>query len=187
MKKIAYIFILGSLMSCISKQPEPRKPVSYSSGSFLEESAAKNKKIVAAEKKAIFQIIEDNEEAEYQNSPDGFWYTYENKSNLNDTIYPQKGDLVVFEYNLLNLKGDTLYSKEDIGVREYYIDEEQIFTGLRQGLKLMQEGETITFLFPSYKAFGYYGDLERIGGNVALQSTITLKSINQTKNQLNKN
>lgn len=172
-------------MGCVSNQPEARKPVSYNSGSYLKESAAKNKKMVKEEEKAILQIIEDNQEAEYTNSPDGFWYTYQNKASATDSIYPKKGDLVVFEYDLIKLDGDTIYTKEEIGIREYYIDEERIFSGLRQGIKLMREGETITFLFPSYKAFGYYGDLDRIGSNVPLQSTITLKSIKQNHKTIN--
>lgn len=181
---IAFIFLV-CLSACVSNQPEARRPVSYSSGSFLKESAAINKKIVEAEEKAILQIIEENKTTEYINSPDGFWYTYHEKNPKKDSIYPVKGDLVVFEYNLLELDGETIYSKDEIGVREYYIDEEQIFSGLRQGIKLMREGETVTFLFPSYKAFGYYGDLERIGKNVPLQSTITLKSINQNQKSVN--
>lgn len=185
MNKIVCFLFAFCLLACVSNQPEARKPVSYNSGSFLKESAAKNKKIVEAEKEAILQIIKENPEANYQNSPNGFWYTYKKQSTVTDTTLPQKGDLVVFEYDLLELDGDTIYSKEEIGVREYYIDEERIFSGLRQGLKLMHEGETITFLFPSYKAFGYYGDLERIGSNVPIQSTITLKSIKQNQKSVN--
>ncbi|GGE16714.1 hypothetical protein GCM10010831_17510 [Psychroflexus salis] len=134
--------------------------------------------MAAQEKKAILQIIEKDKDAKYNNSNNGFWYTYKTKASESDTIYPKKGDLVVFEYNLIELDGDTIYTTEEIGTREYYIDQERIFSGMRQGLKLMREGETVTFLFPSYKAFGYYGDLDRIGKNVALQSTVTLKSIN---------
>lgn len=185
MRKIALIFFFSLLVGCISNQPEARKPVSYSSGSFLKESAAINKKIVEVEKAEILDIIEKNSDKKYQNSPDGFWFTHVEKSNSRDSIFPKKGDLVVFEYDLLKLNGDTIYSKKDIGVREYFIDQERIFSGLRQGLKLMQEGETVTFLFPSYKAFGYYGDLDRIGSNVPLKSTVTLISIKQNEKSLN--
>lgn len=178
MRKLLFLTGIVLILSCSSKQPEARKPVSYNSGSFLEASAAKNKEIAAEEKKAILQLIENNKNREYNTSGNGFWYTYQVKSSENDSIYPKKGDLVVFEYNLIKLNGDTIYSTEEIGTREYYIDQERIFSGMRQGLKLMREGETVTFLFPSYKAFGYYGDLDRIGKNLPLQSTVTLKSIN---------
>ena len=38
----------------------------------------------------------------------------------------------------------------------------------------MKEGESITFLFPSQKAYGYYGDEEKIGSNVPLVCDVSL-------------
>ena len=52
------------------------------------------------------------------------------------------------------------------------------------GLKLMKEGETITFLFPSYKAYGYYGIENKLGTNIPIQCTVTLNSINKTNEKL---
>ena len=43
----------------------------------------------------------------------------------------------------------------------------------------MKAGETVTFLFPSYKAFGYYGDKDRIGTNIPIKTTVTLHSIRE--------
>ena len=50
----------------------------------------------------------------------------------------------------------------------YYVDQQELFSGLREGLKLMKEGESVTFIFPSQKAYGYYGDDNKIGSNVPL-------------------
>ena len=44
----------------------------------------------------------------------------------------------------------------------------------------MKQGETITFLFPSFKAFGYYGIDNKLGTNIPVQCTVTLNKINQT-------
>ena len=44
----------------------------------------------------------------------------------------------------------------------------------------MREGEMVTFLFPSHKAYGYYGIIDKIGANVPVKSTVTLKSIEKT-------
>ena len=63
------------------------------------------------------------------------------------------------------------------------MDKQEIFTGLREGLKLMKTGETVTFLFPSQKAYGYYGDNNRIGINMPLMCEVTINSI--TQNQSN--
>ena len=44
----------------------------------------------------------------------------------------------------------------------------------------MKEGETVTFLFPSHKAYGYYGVENRVPSNTPVRSTVTLLEI---KNQ----
>ena len=48
--------------------------------------------------------------------------------------------------------------KTKLRTQNYVMDKEELFTGLREGLKLMKPGEIVTFLFPSQKAYGYYGD-----------------------------
>ena len=59
------------------------------------------------------------------------------------------------------------------------MDKEELFQGLREGLKLMKAGEEVTFIFPSQKAFGYYGDGNKIGTNVPLIVNVNLKTITQ--------
>ncbi|MFT5751617.1 MAG: FKBP-type peptidyl-prolyl cis-trans isomerase, partial [Dokdonia sp.] len=61
----------------------------------------------------------------------------------------------------------------------YQIDQsnQDLISGIREGLKLMKEGETITVLLPSHKAYGYYGFEDKIGSNVSIRSTITLNKI----------
>jgi FKBP-type peptidyl-prolyl cis-trans isomerase len=54
-------------------------------------------------------------------------------------------------------------------------------TGLREGLKLMKSGEKVNFLFPSSRAYGFYGDKKRIGSDVPLKATVQLKSIKKTE------
>ena len=52
-----------------------------------------------------------------------------------------------------------------------------MLTGLRDGIKLMKKGETISFLFPSHMAYGYHGDDQKIGINQPIICTVTLKDI----------
>lgn len=174
MKYLIPIVIVGFLFSCQS--PKPREPVVKQSGHFIEESASRNKKLLQKEEKQIKAIISKDTAHHYKNSSQGFWYRYD-KRNKEDTLTPTKGDLVTFNYDISTLDGKPIYSTSEIGKRQYKVDKENVFTGLRQGLKLMKEGETLTFYFPSYKAFGYYGDNDKIGRNQAIKSTITLRSI----------
>lgn len=185
MRKAAY-FLIFSLVVLSCKSPEARRPVSQKSGSFIDETIARNKEIVAAEESRILQIIEEDSTNNYISSPDGFWYYYEEKDTLSSET-PEFGDIVEFDYTIETLDGRNIYSTEELPTRTYAIDQEELFSGLRQGLKLMQEGETVTFLFPSHKAYGYYGDKKRIGTNVPIRSTVTLRDIEQENNNPNNN
>ena len=46
--------------------------------------------------------------------------------------------------------------------------------GLRDGIKLMKKGETVTFLFPSHMAFGDHGANKKITTIEPLICTVTL-------------
>lgn len=185
MRNFNFLIILFlSVISC--KSPEARRPVSQKSGTFIQESVERNKKIVAAEEKEILEIIEQDSTNNYFSSPNGFWYYY-NEKDTTSTKKPVFGDVVEFDYNLRTLNGEQIYSDEEIPKITYVMDQEELFTGLREGLKLMREGETVTFLFPSHKAFGYYGDKKRIGTNVPVISTVTLYSITPKENNQNQN
>ena len=85
--------------------------------------------------------------------------------------------MVEFSYNLADLNGNIFYSKEELGVKKYAIDKEDFIPALQEGIKLMKVGETITFVIPSYRAFGLVGDEKRIGINQSIKSTVTLISI----------
>ena len=162
-----------AFFSC--KSPEARRPVSQKSGSYIKESVQRNKELVAMEEKEIGEIMEADSLHTYHSSPNGFWYYY-NHQDTTTTKTPEFGDIVEFNYNIRTLDGQTIYPMEE---KTYAMDQEELFGGLREGLKLMKKGETITFIFPSHKAFGYYGDKDRIGTNVPIISTVTLKNITE--------
>lgn len=174
MKNLLLILIL--LLFCFScKSPEARMPESVQSGSFLKESAERNRKLNEQEQMLIKDIIKNNPDRDYIASESGFWYYYNTKIE-NDTIQPKFGDVVKFNYNVSDINGQEIYGNED---KTYVMDKQELFTGLREGLKLMKPEEHITFIFPSQKAFGYYGDENKIGTNVPLICEVTLNTITQ--------
>jgi len=156
-------------------------PESVKSGSFISESAQRNKKLNEQERLAIEKIIAKDSSVDYIASENGFWYYYNFKLSQ-DTIQPVFGDEVNFNYSINNLNGQAIYSAKEIGDQNYIIDKEELFTGLREGLKLMKPTETVTFIFPSQVAYGYYGDDQKIGTNVPLICEVTLNTIIQNKN-----
>lgn len=181
-RNVVFLLVLTiGFVSC--KSPEARQPLQRTSGTFIEESIERNKKIIEEEEALIKKMMDANPQHSYIASESGFWYFY----NIKDTIatkMPLLGDEVTFTYNIKNLEGNTILSVEENGLQSYKIDQsnQDLISGLRDGIKLMKEGEQITFLFPSYKAYGYYGIVDKLGVNTPVQSTVTLKSINNKIN-----
>lgn len=177
MRNLPYV-LLFLLVALACKSPEARRPVQRSSGSFIKESAARNKNLYKKEEAIINTIIAQNSDTKYESNPNGFWYFY-NVKDTTSTRMPKFGDVVSFTYDIKKLDGTTIVSEAENGLQYYQVEQsnQDLISGIREGLKVMKEGETVTFLFPSYKAYGYYGIQEKLGANVPIQSTITLRSI----------
>ncbi len=176
MNRLLTIAIILLAFGC--KTPEARRPVSVKTGSFIDASVERNKKLNANEK-AFIENLMKQQNIDYIASESGFWYYYNNKVEIDTLKTPDFGDVVNYNYNVKALNGNVIYSTEDIKTQTYAMDKEELFTGLREGLKLIKTGETVTFLFPSQKAYGYYGDENKIGRNVPLICEVTVNSITQ--------
>ena len=175
-KLLASIFAGAVLLSSCNNQ-QARKPVSYSSGSFMKESVARNKKLIAGEESKIEAIMKSDTASKYIASPKGYWYKYEIKSTSSDSIRPKKGDVAYFDYEVKDLQGNVIYTELELRPQVYLVDKQNIMMGMRDGIKLMKKGEKVTFLFPSHMGYGYHGDNRRIGHNEPLITTIFLRDI----------
>lgn len=168
------IFFSALLLSC--SENEARRPVSPKPSTIISESVAQSKKMNALENDFISRKIANDTLHTYQVSTKGFWYTYQLK--VTDSVpFPKKGDIAVLQYEINNLNNEVIYSSEYLGIKNYAVDKEDFIPGLQDGIKLMKVGETITFVIPSYRAFGVTGDGDKIGINQPIKSTVTLIEI----------
>lgn len=142
----------------------------------MKESIKRNKKLVASEESQIDSIIKSNPKIKYIASDKGYWYHYATE-NTTDTIRPKRGDVAFFNYDVKDIKGNLIYSEVELRPQVYHVDKQNIMMGLRAGIKLMNKGEKVTFLFPSHMGYGYHGDNNRIGTNQPLICTVTLNDI----------
>lgn len=182
MRNIFQLTLLVMLVGCA--QPEARKPVVRKTSSFMSESIERNKILTKAENQLLQKKIEGDSLNSYLNSEQGFWYYYEKRDSL-DGPMPETGDQILFSYEVQDLAGRVIFSKEELGPQSYRVDKEDLISGLQDGLKLMKEGESVTFLFPSYKAYGYTGS-ERIEPNQPLIYKVELIKVNKlTENEKN--
>ena len=170
-KLIACMGLLAFLIGC--RQPDPRKPVTYRSGTFIKESVERNKGMVRDEEKIIQNIIKQDSAHKYYQSDVGFWYKYD-VAVTTDSIMPKKGDIVKLDFEIFDINNKLIYGKEETTPKVYAVDKQEIMIGLRHAVKLMHKGETVSFIFPSHMAYGYLGDKEKIGTNVPLICKVTL-------------
>lgn len=178
--KFLSLFLLVALVSCM--KPVPRKPVTKKTASFMEASISLNKALNEKEEALLKEIIQKDSLVAYIASPSGFWYTYNLKST--NTYIPQFGDQLLYSCEIYNIEKEIVYSAQEMGLQSYLVDKQELVEGLRNGLKLMNEGDVVTFLFPSHKVFGYLGDEKKIGINQPLIYKVQLNKINK-KNESN--
>jgi gliding motility-associated peptidyl-prolyl isomerase len=173
-KIITSLLVLVVLISSCKQSQEARKPISRASGTFMKKSAERNKKLVAGEESLIQNVIKKNAKIKFIASTKGYWYSYSLKNNQ-DTLTAKKGDVAFFDYEIKDLKGNLIYSKQELGPQIYYVDKQNIMMGLRDGIKLMHKKEKVNFLFTSHMGYGYHGDEKKIGTNMPLLCIVTLR------------
>lgn len=167
--------LFGFVLLVYCRAPEARRAVSSRSGSFIKSSIKRNKSL-AKQEEAKIQMLIQKDSLRYIESQTGFWYAYLQKDSL-PSKRPEFGDLVRFTYQVSDLDGHLIYSKKELDTINYAIDKQELFLGLREGLKLMKKGERVSFMIPSYQAYGYYGDEKKIGRNIPLKIQVHLHDI----------
>ncbi len=180
LKNYLALFLLGIILTACSEQ-QARKPISQSTGTFLKESIKRNKKLVANEEDLIKREIKKDTAHAYIASEKGYWYTYETLGE--GKTAPVRGDIAYFDYEITDLYGNVIYSKEELKPQTYYVDKENIMIGLRHGIKLMHKGDKVKFYFTSHLAYGYHGDNDKIGTNQPIICIVSLTDIKKDESQ----
>jgi gliding motility-associated peptidyl-prolyl isomerase len=162
------------LSSCST--PEARRPVQVRSGSFIQQSAQRSKKLLAEEEKLIEKLIAQDSSQAYIRSGNGYWYTViERDSSLlsekPENFLPTKGDRTQIRLEYQKLNGSPYYLADTL---RYYVDEQAVFPGLQSSIKEMYPGDKLRFFFPSALAFGYPGDGDQIAPNSPIRAEIEL-------------
>ena len=173
--RISILLLLLLVIGCTKN--EARRPVNPKpSTTIFSETLDEARKLRLLEDKSIQNFIDSESTRNYMQSESGFWYSYDTKLE-SDYRTPQPGDTIRFSYNLKTLKDSLLYGKAELGIVDYIVDKQDQITGIQRGVKLMKEGETMTFIFPSYTAYGSTGDGKKSGIYQSVKSTITLLNI----------
>ncbi len=175
--KYSFIVLIVFTVFLSCSNPEARKPIVRKTSSFMSESIERNKLLNKAENAMLLKKMKSDSLHHYLNSEHGFWYYYEVEMPK-ESYTPKSGDEVFYSHEIKSLDNSILYDKNDLGTKSYLVDKEELISGLQDGFKLMKEGETVSFLFPSYKAYGYTGN-DKIQANQPLIYSVQVLKINK--------
>lgn len=176
MLKIFFPFVVLVLLLVSCKEQEARRPIQKGKSTFMKESVARNIKIVGFEEGIIDSLMKQQKQYKFFESQKGFWFAV-TVPNENEHYYPQKNDVIIYNYEIQDLFGTVIYSKERLKTQNYLVDKQNIMMGMRYGLKKLKKGETGLFYFPSHMAFGYHGDNRDIPPNMPLKVIVEIIDI----------
>lgn len=173
--RIYFILVLFVFVGCQQKQ-EARKPVAYSSGSFIKQSTERNKQILKEQEAFFTSLIKKDTSKTYYSSQRGFSYFYNQKDTLK-TPLPTKGDIVFFDYEIRDINNKLIYPIDECKNKVYRVEKENIISGLREGIKLLRKNDIATLYLPSQFGYGFHGDNKNIGSNTPLIIKVIVKDI----------
>lgn len=185
MKRVIPLILL-TLLALSCRENEARWPVEVKGGSFLSQSAERNRRLLEQEEAVMARLIAEDSAHTYLASSSGSRYYYLRR-NDGAGYLPQPDDLVTLSYEVLSWGNDTLYSRPEIGILRYKVDKQELFPGLRSSVKLLQEGESAVFYYPSSLAYGYHGDNDRIGPNIPIKVHLEILNIEKQSDTIASN
>ena len=179
---ILNISLILLLLSCKNNNQEARDPIQHQKSHVDMESVRHNQDLNRREEAYISKMIAQDTAHHYIDSGHGFQYYYL-KKNTSSRIRPQVGDKVLLTYEISDLSGNIIYSFDEIGKKTYNVDHENYFRGFREAVKLLKEGESAVFIFPSSAAYGFHGDEKKIGTNIPLILKLKILKIDKQKTE----
>lgn len=99
---------------------------------------------------------------------------------VEDTTYRK---YVTVKFNVILLDGTICYSSDSTGLREFLIGQDDVETGLHEGIQYLHVGDKATFILPSYLAYGLMGDQRKIPPKASVLYEIELLKMRKASKQ----
>lgn len=171
MKPYIWLLVLIFLGAC--NPPQSRSPLKKQKAPKEQVSIDRNKELLEKESQLIQQYIKKHSNTVFRTSPSGLWYA---ASSIKTKNYA-KGTKIQFEYAVFDIDDIQIYSREQIGIQTYFVDEQPIMFGLKEALSILPKKTSGIFLLPSVLAYGVLGDQNKIKPNTPLVIHLKISNI----------
>jgi FKBP-type peptidyl-prolyl cis-trans isomerase len=175
-KRILLLLLAGILffgISCKNKDPEPA-PIDPKQ---LKESLMRVNKTLAHEENMSIERYIERRGFKMERTGTGLRYTI-----LNPGSNPKaaSGMRAKVNYRIELLDGTYCYSSDSLGPHVFKVDEDQIESGIHEGIKLLGKGGKAKFILPSHLAHGLLGDQDKIPAKSSVVYDIEVVELTQT-------
>jgi FKBP-type peptidyl-prolyl cis-trans isomerase len=176
LKSIIHLLCAGILFFSISCQNADPEPQAIDPSQLQESLIRVNKTLAHEENLAIDRYIE-RRGLKMERSGTGLRYMIINPGN---GIKAQVGMRVTVKYRIELLDGTFCYSSDSLGTNTFTVDQDQIESGIHEGIKLLSKGGKAKFILPSHLAYGLLGDQDRIPAKSTVVYDIEVIELTQT-------
>jgi FKBP-type peptidyl-prolyl cis-trans isomerase FkpA len=161
------IFLVQACGGC--KQNKNQQVVDYKK--LENDLLEKNKKLSHSESVAIDEYIKKNNWKGAVKTGTGLRYIIILEG---DGILAKTGNIAKVNYKVSLLDGTLCYSSDSKDPNEFKIGQDDIESGLHEGITYMHVGDKAKFLLPSHLAHGFTGDQKKIPSNSPILYEIEL-------------
>lgn len=170
-KSVAKILAIGVILlqSCQGCRNEP-PPQHVDYVDLEEQLIQENKNRVVREQEEINAYIADKDWPMQETGTGLRYWLMEDKEGP----LAEPGQMALVNFNIELLDGTTCYSSAEKGPFTFRVAEDQVETGLHEGIQMMSQGDIARFIIPSHLAWGITGDHLKIPTNAALVYDVEL-------------
>lgn len=172
MKKTA-LLLLGSICFVSCDNQIVQYPVSYSNDDFMQRSQERGKMLLQEEIE-WFDEYKKSSDLTFNKTESGLWISNNGQKSEN---MAKVGDYVNFTYQVYDVKGNVIYTYNEIGTQKIILGKADIARGLHAALQIIEPGQEARVLLPSFLGYAGYGDDNKIDPNQPLIMDIKVNEV----------
>jgi FKBP-type peptidyl-prolyl cis-trans isomerase FkpA len=160
---LALFFLCGLcglfLVSCGEDKPTKKNLTKKEYERMKEDMMKANRALMEKESAEIDAYIANRKDWHMTMSGTGLRYEVY-QPGKGDTVKP--GQFVKVNYRILLLDGTVCYTSEKDGAKEFKVEQDNVESGLHEGIQHMNPGSKARFVLPAHLAHGLTGDNDKI-------------------------
>ena len=174
MKKSALALLLVSILYSCDNQVI-QYPVSYQNDDFMQRSQERGKALLQEEIQ-WFDDYQKKSDLKFNKTESGFWIS---NSGLKNNEMANVGDFIEFNYQVSTIDNQIIYPYSEIGTQKIIIGKADIPRGLQAALQLINPGEKVKILLPSFLGYGGFGDENKIDADQPIIMDVEVIRVNK--------